>query len=108
MFIIKVVSKKPPQEKSNHKVVVEIRMSRYAESNSITLGNHNLKLFSTAELTGKHVKYYVRSDMTSTQQECTKCSPANAFKIMMDTSRTASKNSGQLPLIANVLNGQRK
>jgi len=102
MFIMKVVSKKHPQEKSNYKVVVEMRMSRSEESYSITVGNHNLNLFSSAELTGKYVKYYVKADMITTQQECVKCSPASTFKIIMDASRTASKNCGQLPFIANV------
>ena len=69
MFIIKVVSKKLPQEKSNHKVVVEIQMSRPEESNSVTVSNHNLNQSSAAELTGKYVKYYVRADMITTQQE---------------------------------------
>ena len=36
LLAIKVVSKKLPQEKSNHKVVVEMRMSRSNESNSIS------------------------------------------------------------------------
>ena len=53
---MKFVSKKLPQEKSNHKVVVEIRMSQSEESNSITVGNHNLNLSIAAELTGKYVK----------------------------------------------------
>ena len=57
MFIVKVISKKLSQEKSNYKVVVEIRMSRSEESNSITVGNHNLNLSNPAELTGKYVKY---------------------------------------------------
>ena len=73
-------------------------MSRSEASNSITVGNHILNLSSAAELTGKYGKYYkdyVRGDMTTTQQEQAKCSPVNAFKIMMDASRTAS-NSGQL------------
>ena len=74
--------------------------------NSVTVGNHNLNLSSAAELIGKYVKYYVRADMTTTQQERAICSPANAFKVMMDTSRTASKNSGQLSLIANVRNNR--
>ena len=56
---LKVVSKKPPLEKSNHKVVVEIRMSQSEESNSVTVGNHNLSLCSAAELTEKYVKHYV-------------------------------------------------
>jgi len=43
MCIIKVVSKKLPQEKSDHKVVVEIRMSRSDESNSVIVGNRNFK-----------------------------------------------------------------
>jgi len=51
--------------------------------------NHILNLSSAAELTGKYVKYYVRADMTTTQQEQAKCTPANAFKIMVDASRTA-------------------
>ena len=42
MFIVKVVSKKLPQEKSNHKVVVEIRMSQSEESNSVTVSNHTV------------------------------------------------------------------
>jgi len=75
-------------------------MSQSEESNSITVGK--LNLCSAAELTGKYVKYYVREDTTATQQEREKCSPANAFKTMMNTSRTASKNSGQLPFITNV------
>ena len=63
MFIIKVVSKKLPQEKSNHKVVVEIQMSQCEESNSVTVGNHYLNQSSATELTGKYVKYYVRADI---------------------------------------------
>ena len=46
---MKIVSKKLPQEKSNHKVVVEIRMSQSEESNSITVGNHNLNMSIVAE-----------------------------------------------------------
>ena len=42
--------------------------------------NHNLNLSSAAELTGKYMKYYVRADMMTTQQEQAKCIPANAFK----------------------------
>ena len=45
--------------------------------------------------------------MTTSQQEQVKCSPTNAFKIMMDVSRIASKNSGQLPFITNVWNNDR-
>jgi len=52
MFIVKVVSKKLPQEKSNHKVVVEIPISQSEESNSVTMGNRNLNLSNAAELTG--------------------------------------------------------
>ena len=52
------------------------------------------------------MKYYVRADMTTTQQEQTKCSPESAFKIIMGTSKTASKNSGQLTFIANVQNNK--
>ena len=49
-FIIKVVSKKLPQEKSNHKIVVEIWMSQSEESNSsITVDNHNLNLLNLLE-----------------------------------------------------------
>ena len=66
------------------------------------MGNHNLNLSSAVELTGKYVEYYVRADMTATQQERPKCRPAKAFKIMMYASRTASKNSAQLSFIANV------
>ena len=63
------------------------------------MGNHNLNLSSAAELTGKYVKYYVRSDMTIYHS-------ARAGKIMMDASRTASKNSGQLLFIVNVQNNK--
>ena len=66
MFVIKVVSKKLLQEKSNHKVVVAIQMSWSEESNSVTVGNHNLNLSSAAELTGKYVKYLL---CATTQQE---------------------------------------
>ena len=52
-----------------HMVVVEIRMSWSEESNSVTVGNHNLNLSSAAELTGKYMKYYVRADVTNIQQE---------------------------------------
>ena len=79
-------------------------MSWSDESHSITVGNHNFKprLSCAAVLTGKYAKYYVRADMTATQQEWAKCSP---FKIMMDASRSASKNSGQIiPFITNVQN----
>ena len=58
------------------------------ESNFVIVGNHNLNLSSTAEHTGKYVKYYVRTDMTTTEQEKAKCSPANALDA-------ASKNHTQ-------------
>ena len=103
MFITKVVSKKLPQGNSNHKVVVEIRMSQSEESNSITACNHNLNLSSAAELTGKYVKYYVRADMTiPLSKNGQNAAQQMLSKIVMDASRIALKTSGQLPFIANV------
>ena len=70
------------------------------ESNSITVGNHNLNLFNAAKLTGKYVKYYVRADISLPLSK--NGQNIALSKIMMDSSRTASKNSGQIPFIANI------
>jgi len=87
MFIIKVF----PKSSRKRRVIARLWLKyECPESNSVNVGNHNLNLSSAAKLTGKYMNYYVRADMTTTQQEWANCSPANAFK-MMDASRTASR-----------------
>ena len=79
-------------------------MAQSLDSKLVVVGDHSLNLCNAAELVGKYIKYYVRTNVTITLEEPAK-TQVNAFEVMMAASRICATQ--QLP-ITNARNSKDK